>query len=60
MYVYGTTFRNNYAGVEPGAINNCGHLTVYDSTFEDNSAAMWAGAIHTHTNANATILGPLL
>lgn len=55
MYVYGTTFRNNYANVEPGAINNCGHLTVYDSTFEDNSAAMWAGAIHTHSNANATI-----
>ena len=22
MYVYGTTFRNNYANVEPGAINN--------------------------------------
>ena len=56
MVVRNSTFKNNYANVEPGVINNCGHLTVYDSTFEDNSAAMWAGAIHTHTNANTTVI----
>jgi len=56
MVVRNSTFKNNYANVEPGVINNCGHLTVYDSTFEDNSAAWWAGAIHTHTNANTTVV----
>ena len=56
MIVRNSTFKNNYANVEPGVINNCGHLTVYDSTFEDNSAAWWAGAIHTHTNANTTVV----
>ncbi|PWB87547.1 PQQ-binding-like beta-propeller repeat protein [Methanobrevibacter thaueri] len=56
MVVRDTIFKNNYASVEPGAINNCGQLEVYDSTFEGNSAEWWAGAIHTHTNANTTIV----
>lgn len=56
MVVRGTTFKDNTANPEPGAINNCGHLIVYDSVFEGNSASWWAGAIHTHTNANTTIV----
>ena len=56
MTVKDSTFRNNYATIEPGAINNCGKLIVYDSTFENNRAAQWAGAIHTHSNANTTIV----
>ena len=56
MTVRGTTFKDNYASVEPGAINNCGQLIVYDSVFENNEAAWWAGAIHTHYNANTTIV----
>lgn len=56
MIVRDTTFKNNYANVEPGAINNCGQLEVYDSIFENNEAAWWAGAIHTHSNANTTIV----
>ncbi len=56
MIVRNCTFRNNYANTEPGAINNCAHLIVYDSTFEGNSAEWWAGAIHTHSYANTTII----
>ena len=56
MTVRETTFKNNHATVEPGCINNCGQLEVYDSIFEDNSATWWAGAIHTHTNANTTVV----
>ncbi len=56
MVVRGTTFKNNHASTEPGAINNCGQLIVYDSTFENNEAFWWAGAIHTHYNANTTIV----
>ena len=56
MVVRDTTFKDNYASVEPGCINNCGQLEVYDSTFESNEAAWWAGAIHTHSNANTTIV----
>lgn len=56
MVVRETIFRNNYASTEPGAINNCGQLIVYDSTFENNEAFWWAGAIHTHFNANTTIV----
>lgn len=56
MVVRETTFKNNYASTEPGAINNCGQLIVYDSTFENNEAFWWAGAIHTHFNANTTIV----
>ncbi|WP_305556769.1 PQQ-binding-like beta-propeller repeat protein [Methanobrevibacter sp. V74] len=56
MIVRGTTFKNNSASIEPGAINNCGQLIVYDSIFEGNSASWWAGAIHTHSNANTTII----
>ena len=56
MTVRDSTFKNNHATVEPGCINNCGQLEVYDSTFEGNSATWWAGAIHTHTNANTTVV----
>ncbi|WP_458404683.1 Ig-like domain repeat protein [Methanobrevibacter sp.] len=56
MVVRETTFNDNHASIEPGAINNCGNLIVYDSIFEGNSATWWAGAIHTHTNANSTIV----
>ena len=48
-------FVNNRASSEPGAINNCGRLTVTDSEFTNNYAALWAGAIHTHYNANTVI-----
>ena len=57
MTVRDTTFKKNHATTEPGCINNCGQLEVYDSTFEENSAAWWAGAIHTHYNAETTIVG---
>ena len=56
MTVRETTFKDNHATVEPGCINNCGQLEVYDSIFEGNSATWWAGAIHTHTNANTTVV----
>ena len=56
MTVRNSTFKNNHATTEPGVINNCGQLVVYDSYFEGNSAAWWAGAIHTHTNANTTVI----
>ena len=56
MIVRDTTFKSNHASAEPGAINNCGQLEVYDSIFESNDAAWWAGAIHTHSNANTTIV----
>lgn len=56
MVVRETIFKNNYASTEPGAINNCGQLIVYDSIFDNNEAFWWAGAIHTHTNANTTII----
>lgn len=55
MTVRDTTFKNNYATTEPGGINNCGYLTVYNSTFVNNSAAKWAGAIHTHYSGTTTI-----
>lgn len=55
MNVNNCKFFNNYAGTEPGAINNCGILNVNNSEFINNSAAMWAGAIHTHTNAQTYI-----
>ena len=48
-------FEGNYAETEPGCINNCGELIVYNSTFYRNSAFWWAGAIHTHNNGNTTI-----
>ena len=57
MVVRDTIFKNNYATTEPGGINNCGFLTVYNSTFVNNSAAWWAGAIHTHYGGNTTIYG---
>ena len=56
MYVSNCEFRNNNATIEPGAINNCGYLEVYDSIFENNYATQWAGAIHTHIFANTTIV----
>ena len=55
MNVTNSRFENNYASVEPGAINNCGLLNVTSSEFINNSAAWWAGAIHTHTNAETVI-----
>lgn len=56
MTVKKSIFKDNYATTEPGAINNCGQLVVYDSIFENNGAYWWAGAIHTHSNANTTII----
>ena len=56
MTVRDTKFEKNHAIYEPGAINNCGYLEVYDSTFEDNTASWWAGAIHTHYGAVTFII----
>ena len=55
MVVRDSYFQDNYAKTEPGCINNCGVLTVYNTTFYKNSAFWWAGAIHTHGGANTTI-----
>ncbi|MEE0024966.1 MAG: Ig-like domain repeat protein, partial [Methanobrevibacter sp.] len=55
MEVYDSYFEGNYARTEPGCINNCGILTVTNSTFYRNSAFWWAGAIHTHGGANTTL-----
>ena len=48
MIVRNCYFENNYGEVEPGCINNCGSLTVINSTFIKNRSFWWAGAIHTH------------
>ena len=55
MTVKDCHFENNFARTEPGCINNCAILTVYNTTFYKNRAGMWAGAIHTHFYASATI-----
>lgn len=55
MVVRNCYFENNYAETEPGCINNCGKLTVYNSTFFKNRSFWWAGAIHTHFYGNTTI-----
>ena len=55
MTVKDCYFENNFARTEPGCINNCAILTVYNTTFYNNRAAYWAGAIHTHFYASATI-----
>ena len=55
MSVSNCKFENNTASSEPGAINNCGILNVTNSEFNYNSAALWAGAIHTHSNAKTII-----
>ena len=55
MIVKDCYFENNYARTEPGCINNCAILTVYNTTFYNNRASVWAGAIHNHYYANATI-----
>ena len=55
LNVKDSKFENNYALSEPGAINNCGILTVYNCTFNKNNSTMWAGAIHTNSNANTVI-----
>ncbi|WP_304102994.1 hypothetical protein [Methanobrevibacter ruminantium] len=55
MYVDNCKFINNSASVEPGGINNCGILYVNNSEFTNNSAGWWAGAIHTHSNAQTYI-----
>jgi len=55
MVVRNCYFENNYAETEPGCINNCGKLTVYNSSFIKNRSFWWAGAIHTHNNGNTTI-----
>ena len=55
MVVNNCYFENNYAETEPGCINNCGKLTVYNSTFVKNRSFWWAGAIHTHSSGNTTI-----
>ena len=55
MVVKDCYFENNFARSEPGCINNCGVLTVYNTTFNGNRAGLWAGAIHTHYFANTTV-----
>ncbi|WP_410319930.1 Ig-like domain repeat protein [Methanobrevibacter sp.] len=55
MTVKDCYFENNFARTEPGCINNCAVLTIYNTTFYKNRAGMWAGAIHTHFYASATI-----
>ena len=55
MVVRNCYFENNYANTEPGCINNCGKLTVYNTTFFKNRSFWWAGAIHTHSSGNTTI-----
>ena len=55
MIVRNCYFEGNYAKVEPGCINNCGKLTVYNTTFFKNRSFWWAGAIHTHSSGNTTI-----
>ena len=55
MTVKDCYFENNFARTEPGCINNCAILTVYNTTFYKNRAVNWAGAIHTHFYASATI-----
>ena len=55
MIVRNCYFENNYASTEPGCINNCGKLTVYNTTFVKNRSFWWAGAIHTHNGGNTTI-----
>ena len=57
MNVTGCRFEGNTASSEPGAINNCGIMNVTDSTFIGNHADLWAGAIHTHSNAQTRITG---
>ena len=55
MIIRNSYFENNYASIEPGCINNCGKVTVYNTTFIKNRAHAWAGAIHTHYYGNTTI-----
>ena len=55
MIVRNCYFEGNYAETEPGCINNCGKLTVYNTTFVKNRSFWWAGAIHTHNSGNTTI-----
>ena len=55
MIVQNCYFENNYSPHEPGCINNCGKLTVYNTTFFKNRSKYWAGAIHTHSGASSTI-----
>ncbi len=55
MVVRNCYFEGNYAETEPGCINNCGKLTVYNTTFFKNRSFWWAGAIHTHLGGNTTI-----
>ena len=55
MIVKNCYFEGNYASTEPGCINNCGKLTVYNTTFIKNKSFWWAGAIHTHGGGNTTI-----
>ncbi|MBR4448364.1 DUF1565 domain-containing protein, partial [Methanobrevibacter sp.] len=55
MVVRDSYFSDNYAKTEPGCINNCGVLSVYNSTFYRNSAFWWAGAIHTHGGGNTSL-----
>lgn len=55
LNVKNSKFQNNYGYTEPGAINNCGQMTVYNTCFIGNHAVWWAGAIHTHSNAYTLI-----
>ena len=55
MTVKDCYFENNYARTEPGCINNCAILNVYNTTFIKNRSFWWAGAIHTHYYAVANI-----
>ena len=55
MIVRDCYFEGNYATVACGCINNCGKLTVINTTFFKNKSYWWAGAIHTHGGGNTTI-----
>ena len=56
MTVENSRFENNYGRVEPGAINNCGIMNVTNCIFTNNTSYQWAGAIHTHSNAETIIV----
>lgn len=56
MIIENCYFESNNGGVSSGAINNCGELIVKNSSFNKNTAKWWAGAIHTHSKANSTLI----
>jgi len=55
MVIKDCYFENNYARTEPGCVNNCGIVVIYNTTFIKNRSFWWGGAIHTHGGANTTV-----